>query len=146
MLPDYADIRALTDTEPLWFDGNGVPRYATFDPDMLGVYDKFAMLVEIECQACAQRFLVGQGWAEWDLLYDFQAPHKNSLESLATGYHYGDPPRHGGAFCPAGDTMNCIDVRIVEAWEKVWSSTGFEWIRHPKIEAIDIMQDWARER
>jgi hypothetical protein len=37
----------LTDREPDRHDGNGVPSYAPFAPRLLGVYDKFALLVEI---------------------------------------------------------------------------------------------------
>lgn len=149
MKPDYADIRALTDREPDWFDENGAPRYAPFEPDMLGVYDKFALLVEIACQSCGKKFLVAQGWPSWGTQINYESlvveGKKYSLEELADGYHYGDPPRHDD--CAAGDTMNCVDLRIVEAWERSdWKrGVGYVWERRPDIETIDIYPDWANE-
>jgi len=130
MLPNYEDIRALTDAEPVWYGDNGVPRYAPFEPRLLGVYDKIAVLAEIECQSCAALLLVGRG----SPLYTFRSAFgkwevvQHSLEKLARGFVFGDPPRHG---CPgAGETMSCVERRIVEAWERV----GFEWVRRPEHE------------
>lgn len=121
MLPDYSDIRALTDKDPLWFTPEGVPRYAPFEPDLLGVYDDFALLVEVECQSCRRRMLVGEGWTRFNLtpaMYGQNIIH-NKIEDLAEGWSMGDPPRHG---C-VGDTMGCYERRIVEAWEKT-AKTG----------------------
>lgn len=132
MLPDYSDIRERIDADPAWFDGYGVPRYADFTPDMLGVYDVFALLLEIECQSCRRRFLVGEGWPRYSLVGE---PRFYNLEELASGYHYGDPPRHQ---C-GGDSMNCVDLRIVEAWER----SGQEWSRRDDVERIDVYPDWA---
>jgi hypothetical protein len=48
VLPKYEDILALAERagagEPLWADENGVPRFAKFHPDLLGVYDRYAVL------------------------------------------------------------------------------------------------------
>ncbi|MHB1852933.1 MAG: hypothetical protein ACYCU6_12290, partial [Acidimicrobiales bacterium] len=130
MLPSYADIRALTDAEPVWYGDNGVPRYAPFHPRLLGVYDKIAVLAEIKCQSCAALLLVGRGTP----LHTFHVPLgqievvQHSLEKLARGFVFGDPPRHG---CPgAGETMGCIERRIVEAWERV----DLGWVRRPEHE------------
>ena len=130
MLPSYSDIRALTDTEPIWFDHGGVPRYAPFSPRLLGVYDHIAVLAEIECQSCARRLLVGEGRPRQCVHFDHgdAALVEQSLETLARGFVFGDPPRHG---CPgAGETMGCIERRIVEAWERV----DFGWVRRPEHE------------
>ena len=60
MNPDFSDIIDAVGREPLWFyDWTGVPRYVAFSPDELGVYDHYALLVEIACQSCGRRFLVG---------------------------------------------------------------------------------------
>lgn len=148
MLPDYADIRDRLG-EPIWWDGNGVPRYDPFRPDMLGVYDTFALYVEIECQSCAERFLVGEGRSRLDLMSPFTAPPETFL-TWATGYHYGDPPahthpRHPGGLC-GGTSMNVIDRRIVEAWERVFRDrVGYEWVRHPEIETIDVTPEWIKD-
>lgn len=48
MNPDFSDIIDAVGREPLWFyDWTGVPRYVAFSPDELGVYDHYALLVEI---------------------------------------------------------------------------------------------------
>lgn len=139
MLPDYKDIRSRIDEEPKWFDGNGVPRYDVFTPDMLGVYDTKALLVEIMCQACSQRILVGEGWTRYSFLNNGSLSFP-TLEEIATGFQYADPPWHS---CKgAGESMNSISVRIVEAWER----EKLEWARRPEIEAIPITQDWADDR
>jgi hypothetical protein len=143
MLPDYADIRAAISAEPSWFDGNGVPRYAPFTPKMLGVYDDYVIYAEIECQNCGRRFYVGEGYSRLDFLA-FPPP---TFAEIARRYHYGDPPFHAhprdpGGMC-GGTSMNVIDVRIVEAWERVRDS-DLTWRRRPDIEEVDVMQDWAK--
>lgn len=41
----------------------------------------------------------------------------NLAEQITRGkVHYGDPPSTG--CCPAGDTMNCWDLRVVEYWAR----------------------------
>ena len=131
MLPDYSDIRSRIAEEPTWYDGNGAPRYGTFNPDMLGVYDTYALLAEIECQSCARVFLIGEGWPRYSLVGE---PRFWTLEGLATGYHFGDPPFHG-----VGEHPMCGG--IVEAWERL---SGFpKWHRRPDIERIDIYPEWA---
>ena len=130
MLPSYADIRALTDVEPCWFDQSGVPRYAPFVFRLLGVYDHVAVLVEVECQSCGKRLLVGEGRPEHCVHFDHGEALivKQSLEALAKGFVFGDPPRHD---CPgAGETMGCIERRIVEAWERA----DLQWVRRPEHE------------
>lgn len=130
MLPSYSDIRALTDAEPIWFGGNGVPRYEPFSPSLLGVYDTIAVLAEIECQSCAKLLLVGEGSPR----HCVRSEHGNvtlvekSLETLARDFVFGDPPRH---YCSgAGETMSCIERHIVEAWERV----DDEWVRRQEYE------------
>ena len=130
MLPAYSDIRALTDVAPTWFDHDGVPRYAPFHPGLLGVYDRFAVLAEIECQSCGQRFLIGEGRPKHVIhaLHGDVEIIEQDLANLAQNFVFGDPPRHD---CPgAGETMSCIERRIVEAWQQV----DFEWVRQPEFE------------
>ncbi|MHB1784268.1 MAG: hypothetical protein ACYCTE_16585, partial [Acidimicrobiales bacterium] len=99
MLPSYADIRALTDAEPTWFDRNGVPRYAPFSPRSLGVYDYFAVLAEIACQSCGKHMLIGEGLPKTSIHFAHGDADvvQHGLEKLARGFLFGDPPRHG---CP----------------------------------------------
>jgi hypothetical protein len=142
MLPDYADIRALApDREPDWWDNDGVPRYAPFHPDMLGVYDRWAILAEIGCQGCDRRLLVGCGWSIYDRYRYARAGdppvEPPTLARLAETFGYGDPPIHR---C-IGDTMSTYPTRIVQAWSR---TSGSDWARDPVCEGAVDMPDWAR--
>jgi len=148
MYPLYKDILALTDKEPDWFDDNGVPRYAKFEPGMMDIYSKEECLLSIKCQSCGELFKVGFCWdfgmtslyipieqnetaEEWA-----ERVKKHSLkEQICAGrIHYGDAPRHDGCNgrgC-AGDTMNCEDIAVLEFWEK----KDFNWVRVPELEIL----------
>lgn len=155
MLPDYADIHEAADSYPFWYDGQGVPRFALFEPDMLGVYDKFALLIRIRCQSCHRDFLVGEGWTGYgityepiseldgvpteDAMYKLKVNHFD-LAVLSSGFSYGDPPRHD---C-GGDSMSSENVCIEQAWERVPKERNFPvWVRNPEVESLDIVQDWV---
>jgi hypothetical protein len=159
VLPDFQDITSRIAEEPSWHDEHGTPRYGEFHPRDLGVYDDSALLVEIRCQACGQRFLVGQGFSSFDRIDSalraayFDTGHKEPeilspedfLRRRAEFFHYGDPPRHGSC---SGNTMNCVDHRIVQAWlqDKKWPGAGHDerWLRWPEIEGDLELPDWAR--
>ena len=67
-----------------------------------------AVLYEIQCQNCEERFLVaGHARAFWDSSEIADGIRTHRL-------HYGDPPWHD---C-TGDTINCIDLRVIEYWRK----------------------------
>jgi hypothetical protein len=144
MLRSYSDI---TDRlgPPLWWDEQGCPRYDAFEPRMLGVYESWVCLYEIACQACDQRFKVAESWNEMSLRgrpsqpLSFRADV--TIEDLCR-LHYGDPPRH--ECLGAGETMNCLDLRILEFWAKDRdhaSPTWFEWVRVPEVEK-DLPDQW----
>lgn len=139
MLPDYSDIINHADTEPIWFDQNGVPRFESFHPQMLGVYTKYALYATIACQSCGKRFNVGCGYNAYDFLYDGTIQHYE-LDKLAKNFHYGDPPPHG---C-MGDTMNCEDIETLQVYE-LNLDDGYNWVRVPELEGLDIRPDWAKE-
>lgn len=131
MLPAYLDITSRISIEPLWWDGNGVPRYDPFHPRMLGVYDEVSLLVEIACQLCGKRFTVGVGVSVMQAMMSSTfngIAGESLLERFAETFHYGDPPRHGGC---TGETMNCEDLRVLEAW--VEDGVG-EWSRRTRLE------------
>ena len=132
MLQEYPDILALTDKEPLWFDSNGVPRYAPFHPNLVpSIYADEAVLYEIACQACGRRFNVAEQWSDSHRILE---PGCRSLaEVVRSGtLYYGDPPRHmdhdEGA-C-AGVTMSCDSIRVIEFWHKI----AMKWARDPSLE------------
>jgi len=124
MFPSYDDIRSRIAEPPLWHDQHGVPRYDPFRPEMLGVYDHFAILGEIACQSCGRRFLVADSWPRFDMSAKTISEHV--LAELVDSFDYGDPPRHDieAGRC-AGETMSSDLVRIVEVWESV----RFEWVQ-----------------
>ena len=128
MLSDYADIRSRIPAEPLWFDEHGVPRYDPFTPGLAGIYGDWAVLMEIACQACSERMLVGFTVQKFRIHEENQLPQPSGPGA----WHYGDPPRHE---CPgAGETMNCEDLRIVEFWRRDLDEPRLEWVRCPELE------------
>ena len=120
MKENYEDIYALTDQEPLWYDQNGTPRFAKFEPKLCpNIYARHVFLILIGCQSCGKRFVV-------EMHTDFYTSTVKHPKHL----HYGDPPIHG---C-VGDTMNCDDILIVEAWAR--NTETQEWERVPEWEII----------
>jgi hypothetical protein len=134
MLPDYADITSRISEPALWYDSHGVPRYDEFSPDMLGVYDDFAVLAEVACQGCGGLFVVGVGHPRYDLLSiaGGAGVHEYTLEELTDRFSYGDAPRHSvdGTRC-GGETMTSVTVRVLQAWE---AQTSTSWIRQNSLE------------
>lgn len=131
MLPKYEDILAVAKRanagEPIWYDENGVPRYAPFHPDLLGVYDRLAVLAEVTCASCGQFMLVGLGRQRIEITGTTLTKY-DLADVAAIVEAWGDPPRHdlpSGERC-AGETMSCSRVRVVEAWEQ---GDDFEWER-----------------
>lgn len=123
MKNSYDDIRDKLG-EPEWFDVHGVPRYCAFSPKQCGVYAKWAALIEIACQNCAEHFMVSVEYK----LYTRDIQYPTPSETMS--FHYGDPPIHG---C-VGDTMNCETIRIWQFWHR-----HSEWARLPEYEfAYDV--------
>lgn len=60
MYPGYYDIRKRIDEEPTWYTVHGVPRYGEFQPNECNIYSRYSVLMEIGCQDCGKRFLIGQ--------------------------------------------------------------------------------------
>lgn len=136
MLRDYEDIVDRLGP-PLWWDDNGVPRYAAFHPEMLGVYDEFAALIEIDCQGCDKRMLVATRWSKTDAVFfgaKFrEAPDLPTAKRGGDFGSYGDPPSHVANIgrC-VGSTMSSGALRVVEFWER--DRRSMEWRRLPAHE------------
>ena len=122
----YADILSRIAEPPQWWDENAVPRYDAFAPDECAdLYVDEVALVEIACQACGVRFQVA-------FSYGFMGKVKKEASIAARildgTLHWGDPPNV--QCCPAGPTMNCVDLRVVEYWKR----DSFDWDRLPAFE------------
>lgn len=129
MKADYSDIKDLIDIEPVWYDQDGVPRYAKFHPDMCpDINADEVVLIDIQCQACSKSFMVEMHWNQ-------NRDRPSFSEFLKMGQfmsiEYGDPPRHGhekdGTIsCWAGDTMLCEEMKIAEFWQRKrkWKRLG----------------------
>jgi hypothetical protein len=124
----FDDIRSRIAEPPTWFDSNGTPRYGEFTPGACpNIYADEVALVEIGCQSCGECFMVEMHHPlmepEWTL-------KEHILNSEGALVHYGDPPAHG---C-VGDTMNCLDLRVVQYWHHKDDSVMLEWERVAELE------------
>lgn len=125
----FAEIMAAMG-QPRWFTESGYPRYVKFSPDECeNIYASECLLMEIACQGCGKIFRVSLNSGLME---------ETSLSDIINEYkyiHYGDPPNM--ACCLAGPTMNCIDLRIIEFWQR----DGGEWARVPELE-IELEDEW----
>lgn len=137
MHASYSDITSRLG-QPIWYDENGTPRYAPFEPELLpDIYATEAVLYEIACASCGNRFLVADSWSVGrDILRRIPV---GSLRRAVEegGLHYGDPPYHHsgngvGTWVCGGATMNCDDLRVVEFWDH---SDG-SWKRVHQLEIV----------
>jgi len=135
MNASYEDIRKRIKEEPLWFDTNGVPRYDEFHPNRCpNIYANEVVLLEIACQRCGVRVKVEMNWDNFkrqlmgEPVPSFTERVRKFREERTkfSPVHYGDPPFHG---C-VGDTMNCIDLRVLQFWKRSKSAKSFfRWMR-----------------
>lgn len=144
---NYADIRDLIPTPPIWFDERAVPRYCSFSPNAVAnIYADEVVLVLIACQNCGKRFKVAMSTSTTErALIGFGRTDGKEPMSLAvqigTGWlHYGDPPNAG--CCGAGPTMGCEDLAVLEYWRRN-GDTSLEWERDHDHE---IRLDYEEER
>jgi len=124
MYPIYRDLRDKLG-KPLWHDQYGVPRYAPFEPDLLGIYDDWAVLFVVQCQACGRHFDCASGLAVAHTVmsrgdYDEGKFAKlNTLEgALEELVYWGDAPWHDDDNQCSGTTMSSDVAAIKEVWKK----------------------------
>ena len=106
------------------------------------MYDDYAALLEIRCQACERPFLVAAHFSKMQI---FQNTGQTTLalEDVDGGlpsardagwFGFGDAPWHGdengGGWGCAGPTMTTSVYRIIEFWTK----PRLEWQRHFELE------------
>lgn len=147
----HHDIYERIADAPLWFDEDAMPRYCAFTPDeVANIYAHEVALVDIACQGCGHRFLVAFSWNDIEFAHGAAVKHERFTPETVTRLHYGDPPNVG--CCPAGPTMNCEDLRVVEFWRKggeeftapsehiagarVCLPGYFDWRRVPELEVL----------
>jgi len=138
MLAKYEDITSRIIEKPTWYDENGVPRYGMFKPDSTpDIYADEIVLLRIACQDCDKLFLVEMSWGYHQKVLDRHAESFSTRmrqwikkgedrKDTWSPLHYGDPPNHD---C-VGDTMNCIDIEVIEFWKR----KDFDWKRVKKFE------------
>jgi hypothetical protein len=116
MYPLYEDIRDRLG-EPLWHDQNGVPRYAEFHPDLLGVYDVWALEMIVTCEGCGREFLCCSGIKHYAGSGPFEIL---TTPGQAMDYllGWGDAPWHmlGDIGCPG--TTNRADFTPLRLWHR----------------------------
>lgn len=119
----YEDLLSLTSEPPSFFQKDGVPRWAAFEPGRsTDVYAVEAMTLEISCQACDARFHVLMERRS-------HGETKTLADRIRDGtIHYGDPPSVG--CCLSGSSMNSEPVRVLG----YWSRETFEWTRDRSLE------------
>ena len=128
----YEDIMARLG-DPLWWDGQGVPRYDTFHPDLCGVYDTQVALVELACQGCTRRLVVA---VEHDASLNIGHPNLvPTADDPGFCDQYGDPPTHAGpnGLC-IGCSMTSGCYRILEFWQKSDYPDWMAWERKTEYE------------
>jgi len=124
----YKDIRDRIAESPKWWDEEAVPRYCDFSPkETANIYRNEVALVLIACQACERRFKVAFSRGAFHSHPTLEAYIRNG------SLHYGDPPNV--ECCPAGATMNCDDLKVLEYWRQS-KQTGYEWVRVPELEVV----------
>ena len=132
----YEDIIKKIDEEPQWFDEYAVPRYCKFTPrEAANIYANECALALIACQDCHRKFKVCFSRSAHDDIKHMVMFGKNKKPpTLAEAIknktiHYGDPPNI--RCCPAGPTMNCDDLKVLEYWVH---NKKFEWVRRKRLE------------
>lgn len=142
MHPSYSDITSRLG-EPLWWysPDAAIPRYEPFHPELCGIYDKYAALVQIRCQSCHRQLSVSVSYSDLDRMQrnnngvcSFPEIEMPTAADARWFDAWGDPPQHDceGVFCHSGSTMTSELVRIVEFWGQ--PSVMIDWQRMPEYE------------
>lgn len=141
MHQSYEDIRRRIGV-PLWHDEHGVPRYDPFEHGLCAdIYADECALVSIACQNCGERFNVAFSESPLTRLrIETRDLGPTPAEQIRDGsIHYGDPPRRN--CCPAGATMNCLDLMVLEYWRR---GDDFTWQRDGSLE-VDVATERGGE-
>lgn len=135
----FGDITKRIKVKPTWYDSNGTPRYGKFKPEMCpNIYADEVCLIEIACQACRRIFKVEMH--SYEIMNKFELSKFVKSKSL----HYGDPPSHADKTCASGDSMNCLDYRVLEFWRRARaiSTKLFERVKKLEVNLGDIEEKW----
>ena len=128
MFNDYSDITDRIADPPLWWDEQGVPRYAEFHPyQAANIYAREVALLEIACFECSRRFQAAVSTAG--------VLGRPEVCDLAEGIEkreidYGDPPNYGN--CRSGASTGCFNLRVLQYWSRV--NSNHEWTRDSRLE------------
>jgi hypothetical protein len=136
----YEDVLAAIanghEGDPIWYDENGTPRFATHHPEMCpDIYASEVALLEIACQACERVFRAQMSRSSYST--------QLRAEVKSGAIHYGDPPN--ADCCPAGPTMNCLDLRVVEFWARGSARKAIEASLHHAVPDPPVVSKVAVE-
>jgi hypothetical protein len=128
----YGDIIERIETQPLWWDPYGVPRYCEFHPDACpNLYADEVVLLKVACQSCKKQFSVAY---EWDSRMTELAQPSVDIQAIS----YGEPPHN--KCCLTGPSMTSIPLHTIQFWAR---NKRHAWVRRPELEnvEIDLMMD-----
>lgn len=131
MRNEYEDIMDAVNKDPLWWDENGTPRFAPFEPRMVpDIYAREAILMLIHCQNCETEFEVSlTSGIDGYVFLGTMFPLADRIKSGTV--HYGDPPNTN--CCPVGPSMNSVPVKVLQYWRRDYDKT-FAWERVASLE------------
>jgi len=140
MFAEFSDILSRIAEPPEWWDQNGVPRFGAFTPNNTpDIHAKEIVLFEIACQNCLRLFKVALAQSDSDRFDPFN--HKKPFPRLSESIfclEFGDPPRHEddgkGEECGSGNSMNCLNIRVLEFWVRAPISSPDRWVRRSDLE------------
>jgi hypothetical protein len=138
MYPIYRDLRDKLG-KPEWHDQHGVPRYAEFHPKHLGIYDTYAALFLVQCQACHRTFPCAVGSPHY-LLQNNEVVMLNDIFAfLEREVSWGDAPWHDDDSQCAGTTMSTSVVKLLSVWERKQG----DWNQLEITQAMtDLVTEW----
>lgn len=136
---DILDLGNKTQSQPKWWDSNGVPRFCDFHPkNSPNIYADEVVLLKIACQSCAHQFDVELNTSLYENL---TITNFKKFIDRPQDIYYGDPPNI--RCCLAGPTMSSISLYVIE----FWTQENFKWVRHQELENIPIekLEDYFGE-
>ena len=148
----FGDILERVGEPPSWWDENGVPRFGSFQPELVAdYYASEAALLLISCQCCQKEFHVAcSGTSTVNSAGKSRVPPMIRDLILAHELHYGDPPN--ARCCEAGPATNSAPRRVLEYWVKPYvlvkkddPITGLQAPKQSAAASLAMRLHWKRD-